>query len=1389
MSKSDHAKSVALSDALNHEEASAPREMEIYAMPATLAQERFWSLDQLRPGNPALNMPLMWQCSGDLNVEALHHAWKQCLERHESLRTTFSMSEGRLCQIIHPSIQLTIPLDDLSKMPEQEQRLAKEMITRSHAAFAFDLNRGPLLELRLVRSSPKNHLLLVTYHHIICDGISNGILMRDMLAFYEAHLRGVDASLPALPLQFADYAVWLDHMRTTPEHAAGLQFWRETLGNDFTPIRLTHDTQASSVLPEHLKSSTGAIDTLLIPPDLVTRANVFCQAQGTTFNVLLMSVFTALLSRLTGQHDLTIGSPTANRSPETEDVIGLFMNIHPMRARLSTTSTFEDLLGMVNHWMIGASEHPSLLFEDLVHDPFFGAGKSSLQVPVFFLYQPSFMLPSRIVSDSGSLHVTPLRSESSGAIFEMMLAVVDRQSEGPRLQMEYNPQFYKSSTVQRYLRFFNHLLEAAITSPVTLVDDLQLLSPDEQQQILRDWNDTAVDFGPFIPVQEIFLRQAVITPRAIAVLCADISYTYFDLSIRAKAFALHLLQEGIEPGDRVALCLGYSADTLSAILGVLLAGAVYVPLDIRYPAQRLADVVVDSGTKLFISEQEVVIPSDVKTLLLRDIDWTRGASNALPRVEAGSLAYVIYTSGSTGKPKGVAITHGSLANLLLSVQRTPGIVPEDVLVSITTISFDIATMELLLPLTVGARVVIATYEEAKSPTLLLTLLSKSKATIMQATPGAWRNLIDEGWSSTPALKVLCGGAALSTNLAENLLDRSDSVWNMYGPTETTIWSSVTRVTREALPPPVGRPIANTQMYVLDNSKQLLPVGLIGELYIGGAGLAKEYWRQPELTMDRFVSNPFGAGLLYRTGDVARLRSDGTIDLLGRSDFQVKVRGYRIELGEIERALQKHSSVREAVVVQHTLKDRPGLPNVFRMVAYVDAGALAAEEFAPKLISEIEENLSKILPEYMMPNVIVALSELPRLVNGKIDRKALPDVFLEAGDEGVRISATDHHSFQAPRDFLERQLAEIWQTTLGIERISIKANFFSLGVGSLAALRLITKLNRYYAMDLGLASLISNSTIESIASLIRERHSVGRESSLVPVKTSGSLPPLFIVHGVGGNIINLIGLIQRLGDDQPVYAIQSQSLLSGQPALLRLEDIATHYVRDLRKIQPHGPYFLLGYSFGGTMVLEMAHQLCSAGEKVALLGMLDSRSRSYEKKHRRSMTVNTKLELRVKRLIGNTNRLTWSDRVTYVASKLRTRCIRFLCRLAVKVGVRQIPSFLKSAYDVNYVAMLNYVPKPYRGGLVLFRASEQDYTSASQDLGWKELFVEGVEVHEITGDHERIFLEPSVDILAMELRNVLHRALEGSSIVSGYGCGNENLGSRAPVLDATSLQMI
>jgi thioesterase domain-containing protein len=834
---------------------------DVYVMPATQGQIRFWSLDQMHPGNPALNMPLMWQCRGGLNVDLLALAFNQAVQRHEVLRTTFAMVDGKLSQIIGNPYSVPLPVKDLQHLPNASESHEAGVLIREHAAYRMDLMNGPLLVIKLLKFAPQHHLLLVTMHHIICDGISLGILLRDVAVFYEALVEGKEPILPSLPIQYADFAVWQEEWRKSEAAEVSLDFWHKALGSDFSRIELPHDASPEGLRDTRTDSESGDIETLLISPALTASAHRFCKDQNVTLNILLFSIFCALLHRVTGQRDIVIGSPCANRNEDTEELIGLLMNIQVLRVQIEPHESFRSLLTKVQDWTLGAYENQELPFEELIYDSHFSHNNTSFEIPIFFLYQKSFMVTQRVAG----LEIVPLRSMSPGAVFEWMFAIVDRMEEGPRLQLEYNPNYFRSTTIQRYLKSFIALLDSAVQAPSI---ELEKMAPADD----------------FLPA------------------------TLPDISNR----------------------------------------------------------------------------------------------------------------------------------------------------------------------TISRR--------------------------------------------------------------------------------------------------------NTRLH---GAKQ-----------------------------------------------------------------------------------------------------------------FVDSA---------QIMEKLDEQLA------------------------------------------------------TTNDPIEIQLLELWRSMLAIEDIVVDTNVFSLGVSSLSILRLVTRMNSLYSMGFGLASLISAPTIKLVAELVRRRYAPNTATSLVPIQPVGTRRPLYIVHGAGGNVVNFYGLTTRIGADQPVYGVQAQALEANRPALLRMEDMAAHYLREIRRIQPKGPYHFLGYSFGGIVVLEMAHQLHYAGEEVGLLGMLDTRAKDYAQEMPKK-SESEKLEKRgrlsgfFRSNQGHGSGKAWAE---FFLKDMDERRVRYMTTIAAKL-FSTLPAFLKNTHEINAVAARNYQPKPFPGKLTLFRASKQTNVNIPSDNGWSAIFDEGIEIHHIPGDHWQVLSEPGIDVLAKTIHGCLSK---------------------------------
>jgi amino acid adenylation domain-containing protein len=909
------------------------------------------------------------------------------------------------------------------------------------------------------------------------------------------------------------------------------------------------------------------------------------------------------------------------------------------------------------------------------------------------------------------------------------------------------------------------LLEGAVAASEEPISSLPLLGAVELERLLASWNDTTAPY-PQRCLHELLHEQARRTPQREAVSCAGQTLSFEQLDRRANQLAHHLRTLGVGPEVLVGIAVERSVDMLVGLLGILNAGGAYVPVDPAYPTERQEFMLQSSEAPVVLTQEQLVagLPLDGVEVVCLDRDWpqiaTRPAEPPALDTSPDQLAYVIYTSGSTGKPKGVQIPHRALVNFLVTMAQTPGLTERDVLVAVTTLSFDIAGLELYLPLLVGAQLVIATARTAADPHALAELLRSSGATVMQATPTTWRMLLDSGWTADRGLKALCGGEPLPVALADRLVGLGVELWNMYGPTETTIWSTCTRVTTQGKSLTIGRPIANTTLYILDEHNRPVPVGVAGELWIGGEGLARGYRGRADLTQDRFISHPFDSSegaRIYRTGDLARYRADGAVEFLGRIDNQVKVRGFRIELGEIETVLSRHTGIREAVVVARAVDGAEAELAAYVIPTSEPVGARDLREFA-----------ARALPAYMVPATVTTLKAFPLTPNGKVDRKALPEPSRER---------SSHHELIAPRTPLEHRLAEIWTRELGISAIGVTDDFFDLGVSSIVAATLFAAIEHELGGQLPLGAIFRAPTIEALAALIEQGSKQSRWTSLVPIQPEGSQPPIFCVHGGAGTILHLGPLARHLGPDQPFYALQSRGLYGGAAPLRTVEQMATFYLSEMRDVHPGGPWRLAGYCFGTLVAFELARMLTAQGEEVELLAFFNGPSPSwikqygwyggqpsYRKQHALPPRPTAEQRKRDRRLRQVSTVLTLLRRIPRALRNPRRIANSFLwygrrpvTRVLLMLG-RPVPERLREAFflELHAEAELAYDPPPYAGQILVFYA---DGLYDDPALGWTDLAAGPLQTFGVPGEHQnnrQAMAEPAVSFIADHLERYLER---------------------------------
>jgi len=1031
--------------------------------PATEEQEEIWAAVQVggEPANLAYNESVSLRMKGRLDRSALERALGRVLERHEALRATFTADGSTLCIAAQASVAFAS--EDLSNLPDaalQDRILAAR---RQAVTTPFDLTRGPLLRAELLRLEAELHELVVTAHHIVCDGWSTGVVLPELGALYSEEATGRAAALPE-PAKFSDYVLSQRERAGTAEAAEDDAYWLEQYAGEVPLLELPTDRPRPAD-----RSFEAARTDHRLSPALVRGLRQVAKTAGTSLVATLLASFEVFLMRITGQRAFAVGMPAAGQATAGElGLVGHCVHTLPIRAELDPEHSFVEHLQRVKARLLDAFDHQQFTFGTLLKRLSLPRDASRVPlIPVLFNLDKSI----EGLSFAG-LEVDYVSNPRAYESFELFVNAT-QSGDDIVLETTYNENLFDAATVGMRLRELDTLLESIVRDPARKLGDLALL-PDAERQKLAEWNRTEMPRPAAQTVAALVQAQVEKAPDAPAVSDESTTLSYRELDARSNRLARQLQALGVRPDDRVGICLDRSVDLVVAVLAVLKASASYVPLDPDFPAARLAFIAEDARLTAIIAESAVEesLPRVEAPVLWLDRDASalaeQSADAIVRRDEPSRLAYVLHTSGSTGKPKGVEVPNDAVVNFLVSMAREPGLTADDVLVAVTTLSFDIAGLELLLPLSVGARVVIVSRDVAVDGSKLCAVLERYGATVMQATPSTWRVLLEAGFRGARNFRALVGGEAFPPDLAQLLLERAGEVWNMYGPTETTIWSTCKRILDAAGPISIGRPIANTRLYVLDERQKLVPIGVPGELYIGGAGVARGYRDRPELTAERFVANPFEpGGRLYRTGDLVRWTPDGELVFLRRVDSQVKLRGYRVELGEIETVLGSDARVRECAAVVR--EDRPGDQ---RLVAYVAADPAARPE-----IGELRARLEQALPGYMVPGHIVLVDALPRTPNQKLDRRALP-----APD-----AADASSEYAAPRTDVEQTLARHWAKLLGLPRVGVNDDFFALGGHSMLAIRMLARVRDELGVDIGLRRLFRAPSVAGLAEHVEAVH--------------------------------------------------------------------------------------------------------------------------------------------------------------------------------------------------------------------------------------------------------------------------------------------------------------
>ncbi len=1278
---------------------------------------------------------------GCLNIPAFERAWQRVIERYSILRTGFAGEELKEpVQVVHKRVALPLEQQDWRGLTAAEQTARLETFLQAGRARGFKLSEPPLMRLALMRVADDACDFVWCYHHALLDGWSVPLLMREVFAFYDAFQRRQELRL-APPRPYRDYIAWLKKQDATRAEA----FWRRTLAGVTAPTPLTVD-----------RTSTGddgyAEQEIRLPVEATHALQSFARKHQLTTNTLVQGAWALLLSRYSGEESVVFGATVSGRPadlPGAETMIGLFINTLPVRVHAPPeappTTWLKEL--QAQQFEMRQYEYSSLIQVQ-------GWSGVPRGQPLFesILVFENYPIVEALSEQAGSLEILNLQSAEQT---NFPLALVAGVSGELMLKILYDKSRFDAGAIQRMIGHLQTLLDglaASLDGQPGSLGDVPLLTAAERHQLLIEWNDTAAEFPADHCVHQLFESQVERTPEAVAIVCNGQRLTYAELNRKANRLAHHLQTLGVKPETLVGICLERSAEMIVATLGVLKAGGAYVPLDPAYPIERLAFMLEDSGASILITQKrllERLPPNHAQKVFLDEPVSQAHDGNPVSNAGPENLAYVIYTSGSTGQPKGALLQHRGLCNLCQVYIRDFEIKPESRVLQFFSLSFDGSVADSFPSLIAGATLVIAKQETLLPGPGLIRLLRDQAITVAYLPPAVLAALPD---GELPSLKTLISaGESCSREIAARW-SPGRRFFNAYGPTEATVAAShylVTETPKGNLVP-IGRPISNTQLYLLDSRLRPVPVGIPGELHVGGVGLARGYLNRPELTAEKFIEvnsehaersingvhhslstvdcSLFTASptiRLYKTGDLACYRSDGNVEFLGRIDHQVKIRGFRIELGEIEAALKGHPALQDAVVIARESGGEK------RLVAYV----VPKEESTPG-IEELRGFLQAKLPAYMAPAAFVSMAALPLNPNGKVDRKALPAPESDRPDLAK--------TFVAPRDALELQLSRIWEDILGVHPVGVTDDFFELGGHSLLAVRLAAQVRQQLGRDLQLMALFQNATVEQLASALR--HDQPGPSSLVEIQPRGAKRPLFFIHPSGGSVHWYADLARRLGKDQPFYGLQAKGVNGDQEIHTRIEEMAACYVAAIRAAQPEGPYQLGSWSMGVIIAFEMAQQIRAAGQEVSLLAMLDQGPFTPgEPPEDDAAYLASVFGKQVPVPVDRLRQMEPEAQVAHVLAEAKR--VKFVYP---DITLEQFSRFVH-ILKTHTEAWRQYEPRSYPGRVTVFRSAEQ---TEAGDLGWGEFALGGVEIHEVPSDHLSMIHEPDVRTLAEKLKACL-----------------------------------
>ena len=1314
-------------------------------IPLTAGQQEVWVEQQISSeAAAAYNLSSDIQLKGALRIDKLQLALQQLINRHEALRTHFD--PGKPAQHIKADLEIDIPFIEISSFPPEQQQQKLELLREAETTIPLDLFSGPLIRASIIRLQPDEHHVLMSVHHGIADGWSCGILARDLGELYTA---ACEDRAPNLPPAKQLSELVQEQLSTTTATKEAEQYWVDQFKDGVPVLEFPTDRSRPAV-----KTYSAAFEKLTISSAKLKKLQALAAQNNSTLFVTLYATFSTLLHRLTGQDDFVLGLVAAGQSiAGNEHTVAHGVSLLPLRVQVDATAKFVNFLDAVRTKILDAFDHQQYTLGSLVkalklkRDP-----SRQPIISILFNMDADMEVPQ---FDQLEVGLQPIiRKYETFDIF----VNVKVGKEGIEFGWTYNTDLFDAATIQRRLQELEVLIDSIISDPDASLARLDILTTAEKQLLLNEWIDTSQDYPADQCIHHLIEQQTLQTPQAIAVESNDEQLSYQQLNERANQIAHYLHQQGVQQGDMVGIFMERSVDLLVGLLAIIKTGAIYVPLDPANPTDRLRVILEDAASRYLLTHERLMdrLPSGPERIIcieeIKDSLAKLDTTNPTYLTDSSAMAYVIYTSGSTGRPKGVVIPHYAVVDHHLAIMAAQEFTAAHSLLSVASVSFDPSVQDFFMPLFIGGKVVIATQEEVVDGFLLKDRLAKSAIRYMQATPATWRMLLTAGWPGNDAMTVVSVGEGITRPMALALRARCAKLYNAYGPTETTIYSTVRDLTDVADEPetisgyePVGWPMGNVQIYILDKNMQPVPIGVAGEIYVGGVGVAPNgYLKRPALNKEKFVTNPFSpnpSAKLYRTGDLGRYRTSGDIDFLGRADHQVKVRGYRIELGEIEALLSQYPGIRENIVVvrEDKVDDK-------RLVAYVIMESLHELD-----VQALRHYLKKQLPEYMIPSAFVPLEAFPLTATLKIDRKKLP--VPEYSREEL------NNSYSAASTETEKQLLAIWSELLNVHPIGVKDNFFDLGGHSLIAVKMMADITQVTGLQLPLSSLLENPTIQGLAYMMDHSNGQYKSKSLVPIKASGSKVPIYLVHGAGLHVLMFETLARYMDAEQPIYALQARGLQGEAPPLDRIEDIAAHYIAEIQKQNPYGPYALAGYSFGGLIAFEMAKQLKAQDLEVVMLGVFDTVVRPHVAGQKQSYYQH--LSTLGKKVAWNISLLAKQPlaNLKYKSNTLQRRYKRWKWRLT-----HDEQQELKNTNGHNYEALVdrmnqkafeNYRLQPYDGAIHLFRAKDQRfYVNDFEYLGWQPFAEGGVIVHDVPGDHLNLFNPPNGEAFAEILQACL-----------------------------------